>query len=442
MSNRLFTEVEMEQLEKNPNVLRVSQRTITYHPSFKQMAILEYQNGKFPSQIFEEHGFDVNMIGKDQPNRSLKRWRQTFEKYGKEGLEGERRGKGSPGRPPQRELSTEEKLKKAEARINYLEAENGIPKKARQTRKAGVEEEKIAPQEVYTLIERVIEKYSLKNMISYLCAFTGVSRSGYYAWLKCRTKREWKNTKDEQDVTLIRTIFQQEDEKVGALQIKMILENDYEVIMNHKKIRRLMRKFHLVTKIRRANPYKRMMKATQEHRTCPNLLNRQFKQEKPRLVFLTDITYIYYGKGQKAYLSCVKDSTTNEIVAHHVSTSLGMKMVYRTLEKLKLIEGGFHPEALIHSDQGFHYTHPYFQQKVREAGLQQSMSRKGNCWDNAPMESFFGHFKDRVNHKACRKLKELKKKVDHYIQRYNHQRYQWGLNKMTPVQYRGHLLAA
>ncbi|WP_411909124.1 HTH domain-containing protein [Bacillus sp. RAR_GA_16] len=129
MSNRLFTEVEMEQLEKNPNVLRVSQRTITYHPSFKQMAILEYQNGKFPSQIFEEHGFDVNMIGKDQPNRSLKRWRQTFEKYGKEGLEGERRGKGSPGRPPQRELSTEEKLKKAEARINYLEAENEFLKK-------------------------------------------------------------------------------------------------------------------------------------------------------------------------------------------------------------------------------------------------------------------------------------------------------------------------
>ncbi|MCA0991408.1 IS3 family transposase [Alkalihalobacillus hwajinpoensis] len=237
----------------------------------------------------------------------------------------------------------------------------------------------MAPQEVYTLIERVIEKYSLKNMISYLCAFTGVSRSDYYAWLKCRTKRAWKNTKDEQDVTLIRTIFQHDDEKVGALQIKMILENDYEVIMIHKKIRRLMGKFHLVTKIRRANPYKRMMKATQEHRTCPNLLNRQFKQEKPRLVFLTDITYIYYGKGQKAYLSCVKDSTTNEIVAHHVSTSLGMKMVYRTLEKLKLIEGGFHPEALIHSDQGFHYTHPYFQQKVREAGHQQSMSRKGNC---------------------------------------------------------------
>jgi putative transposase len=279
-------------------------------------------------------------------------------------------------------------------------------------------------------------------MVSYLCTFIGVSRSGYYAWLKCRVKRERKNAKDEQDVTLIRAIFLREEEKVGALQIKMYLENDYDVIMNHKKIRRLMRKFHLVTKIRRANPYKRMMKATQEHRTCPNLLNREFKQDKPGLVFLTDITYIYYGKGQKAYLSCVKDSTTKEIVAHHISTSLGMDLVYRTLEKLKVSQNGFHPRSLIHSDQGFHYTHPYFQQKVKEAGLQQSMSRKGNCWDNAPMESFFGHFKDRVNHKACKNLNELKEKVDTYIQRYNHQRYQWGLNKMTPVQYRGHLLAA
>ncbi|UII58662.1 IS3 family transposase (plasmid) [Cytobacillus spongiae] len=442
MSNRIFTEMEMKQLENNPNVLRVSARTISYQPSFKQIAIEEYQKGKFPSQIFEEHGFDVAVIGKDQPKRSLRRWRKTFEMYGKAGLEGERRGKGSQGRPSKRELSTEEKLKKAEARINYLEAENGILKKARRTRKAGVEEEKIAPQEVYVLIEHVINKYALKNAVSYLCTYIGVSRSGYYAWLKCKAKREWKNAKDEQDVTLIRSIFQREDEKVGALQIKMFLENDYDVIMNHKKIRRLMRKFHLVTKIRRANPYKRMMKATQEHRTCPNLLNREFKQEKPGLVFLTDITYIYYGKGQKAYLSCVKDSTTNEIVAHHVSTSLGMDLVYRTLEKLKVAQNGFHPRSLIHSDQGFHYTHPFFQQKVKEAGLQQSMSRKGNCWDNAPMESFFGHFKDHVNHKACRNLNELKEKVDTFIQRYNHRRYQWELNKMTPVQYRGHLLTA
>lgn len=230
---------------------------------------------------------------------------------------------------------------------------------------------------------------------------------------------------------------------MGALQIKMILENDYLVVMNHKKIRRLMRKYRLITKIRRANPYRKMFKATQEHRTCPNLLNREFNQAEPGKVLLTDITYLYYANGQKAYLSCVKDGSTNEILAHYLSTSLEMNIVYKTLERLKEAnQNGFHPEAILHSDQGFHYTHPLFQAKVKKLGIKQSMSRKGNCWDNAPMESFFGHFKDEVDYKDCTSLRELKQLVNSYIEEYNNYRYQWGLNKMTPTQYRGHLLAA
>jgi transposase len=142
MRNRIFTEMEMKYLENNPNVLRVSDRTISYQPSFKLIAIEEYQKGKFPSQIFEEHGFDVAVIGKDQPKRSLKRWRETFEKYGKAGLEGERRGKGSQGRPSKRELSMEEKLKKAEARINYLEAENEFLKKLEELERQALKKKK------------------------------------------------------------------------------------------------------------------------------------------------------------------------------------------------------------------------------------------------------------------------------------------------------------
>lgn len=114
------------------------------------------------------------------------------------------------------------------------------------------------------------------------------------------------------DIKLVQEIFLSKKEKAGALQIKMILENDYSAVMNHKKIRRLMAKYNLETKIRKANPYRKMAKATQEHRTCPNLLNREFNQEEPGKVLLTDITYLYYGKGQKAYLSCVKDGATRE----------------------------------------------------------------------------------------------------------------------------------
>jgi putative transposase len=279
--------------------------------------------------------------------------------------------------------------------------------------------------------------------LSFLCKLAGVSRSGYYAWLEAATTRQRKDEQDEMDIKHIKSIFQQKKEKVGALQIKMILENDYFIVMNHKKIRRLMRKYGFIARVRKANPYKKMIKATQEHRTCPNHLNREFNQEEPGKVLLTDITYLYYSNGQKAYLSCVKDGSTNEILAHYLSTSLDMDIVYKTLDKLKeAMENQFHPDAIIHSDQGVHYTNPVFQDKIKKLGITQSMSRKGNCWDNAPMESFFGHFKDEVDYKECNSLGELKQIVDSYMKEYNNHRYQWGLKKMTPAQYRGHLLAA
>ncbi len=97
-------------------------------------------------------------------------------------------------------------------------------------------------------------------------------------------------------------------------------------------------------------------------------------------------------------------------------------------------------DALIHSDQGTHYTHPNFQKLAKKLGLHQSMSRRGNCWDNAPQESFFGHFKDEAYIKPCTTLDELKHEIKQYMTYYNHYRYQWNLKKMTPVQYRDHLL--
>ncbi|USK48204.1 IS3 family transposase [Bacillus sp. CMF12] len=444
MSKNIYNEFQIKELEKNPNVLNASERSISYSPGFKLKAVKDYKNGKPPSQIFIEQGFDLEMIGKEQPKRCLQRWRETFERYGEKGLLTERRGKGSTGRPSSKQLSIEEKLRKAEARIKFLEAENGFLKKAGRTRKAGLEEETILTTAVkFSLIEKTIRIHQLKKAVSYLCELAGVSRGGYYDWLKAAHLRAQRDEQDELDIELIQEIFISKKEKVGALQIKMILENDYSAVMNHKKIRRLMAKYNLDTKVRKANPYRKMAKATQEHRTCPNLLNREFNQEEPGKVLLTDITYLYYGKGQRAYLSCVKDGATREIIAYHLSTSLDMDIVYKTLKKLEAAVGNyFHPEAILHSDQGMHYTHPLFQSKVKELGLTQSMSRKGNCWDNAPMESFFGHFKDLAEYKSLDNLKDVTKEVERVIEDYNHHRYQWGLNKMTPVQYRGHLLAA
>ncbi|MCE5222133.1 MAG: IS3 family transposase, partial [Clostridium sp.] len=99
-------------------------------------------------------------------------------------------------------------------------------------------------------------------------------------------------------------------------------------------------------------------------------------------------------------------------------------------------------DAFIHSDQGSHYTSPTFQKLLKSYKLGQSMSRRGNCWDNAPQESFFGNMKDEINYKDCLNLTELQSVVDNYMNYYNNHRYQWNLKKLTPVQYRNQLLAA
>jgi len=268
----------------------------------------------------------------------------------------------------------------------------------------------------FILIRYVIEKYELKHMVKYLCEAAGVSRSGYYNYFSAKSEeqRKQQDKKDEEAKKMILKAFRFKGRKKGARQIKMTLAGQFKCVFNLKKIRRIMKKYDIICPIRRANPYRRMMKATQEHRTAPNLLERQFNQGVPGKVLLTDITYLNYLNGQRAYLSVIKDGSTGQILAHHLSNRITMKLATDTLAKLRKNRHFWEAkakDALIHSDQGTHYTHPDFQQVVKEMGLRQSMSRRGNCWDNAPIESFFGHFKDEVNLKSCKTFDELKSEM-------------------------------
>lgn len=238
--------------------------------------------------------------------------------------------------------------------------------------------------------------------------------------------------------TLIEKIFNNRKKLAGYRTIRMDLENKYGVIMNTKKIRRIMNKYGIRTKIRRKNPYKEIMRKTKEHSTCSNILNRDFNKTEPLKTLCTDITYLYYGRCEKAYLSAVKDIATGEIVAYKVAKHLTMPIVLDTINNLKNVISL--DSVLIHSDQGFHYTNPEYRKLLKDNNVIQSMSRKGNCIDNAPMESFFGHFKDEVDYKNCKTFEELVEKIDKYMYYYNNERYQWNRNKMTPAQYRSHLL--
>jgi len=219
----------------------------------------------------------------------------------------------------------------------------------------------------------------------------------------------------------------------------MKLKDEYGIAMNHKKIERIKSEFGLITKVRRRNPYKEIFKKTKEHRYFPNILDRQFKQAIPGVTLCTDITYLPFGK-QIAYLSAVKDIASREIVGWSVAPNLQMGLVFSTLENLekRLTE----KQILLHSDQGFHYTNPEFIRRAKTLNLVQSMSRKGKCTDNGPMESFFGHFKDEVEYKSCQSFEELKQLTATYMSYYNTERRQWNLNKMTPTEYRQYLLKA
>ena len=280
-------------------------------------------------------------------------------------------------------------------------------------------------------------------MLSHLCEVAGVSHSGYYNYFsdKSHIFREQRNNQDDVLRDIILKAYKFKGRKKGARQLKLTLEGEFGIVFNLKRIRRIMKKYDIICPIRKANPYRRMMKATKEDAILPNLLNRNFKQGIPGKVLLTDITYLFYGKGNKAYLSTIKDSSTNEILAYNVSDNLMLDLVTDTIRKLKKNKNiKLTKDAFIHSDQGFHYTNPNFQKFVKRCGLGQSMSRRGNCWDNAPQESFFGHFKDEANIMSCETLEELKKEIKNYMTYYNIYRYQWDLKKMTPVQYRNYLL--
>jgi len=439
MSKRIFNETQIRDLKLNKYVKKVSEKSIMYTDEFKIHFISEYEKGIPISLIFEEAGFDIDALGNKRIKSASKRWRKTYKNKGVNGLQDTRRC--NKGRPRSSELSPDEIISRQKAEIEYLKAEVELLKKLELAERKVING-KLQQSCIFKIIEKTIHKHSLKGMISHLCKSAGVSRSGYYHFINTKKLRMKRHEKDMKDMKLIEEAYHMNRHDKGSRGIYMTLKNELGITMNRKKIQRLMRKFGLSCPIRATNPYKRIAKATKEHRAVPNMLNRNFKQGNPRQILLTDITYIPFN-GSFAYLSVIKDSVTNEVMSHYLSKNIKLDIATKTIQLL-LIKYQKHLDsnAYIHSDQGVHYTSPKFQNLLKESNLGQSMSRKGNCWDNAPMESFFGHMKDERDFKKCNSFTELESMIDEYMDYYNNRRYQWNLKKLTPVMYRNQLLAA
>lgn len=291
------------------------------------------------------------------------------------------------------------------------------------------------PEEKFKIIQQMTKRDNNLLNISWLCEYASVSRSGYYNWISSEEARDRKDEQDKQDFEIILAAYQFRGYDKGKRGIYMRLLN-MGIRMNQKKISRLMNKFNLRCPIRKANPYRRMAKALKTSNVAENLLKREFKEHGSRMVLLTDITYMFYGNSQKAYLSTILDAFTKQILAYVLSTSLEVDFVLETVNILIRDHGiSLNKETLIHSDQGCHYTSIKFQELILKKELRQSMSRRGNCWDNAPQESFFGHMKDEIHIERCNAFEELKQEVDNYMNYYNNDRYQWDLAKLSPNQY-------
>ncbi|GCD09827.1 IS3 family transposase [Clostridium tagluense] len=440
MSKKLFTNEDILSLSKNRYVKRVSEKGITYTDEFKSLFIAEHSMGKLPFHIFQDTGFDVDVLGNHRIWCASKRWRDAYKESGELGLRDTRKFKS--GRPLKRQLTLEEIITKKDAEIAYWKAEAELLKKIeRQERQ--VKSGSLSISSTFALIQNILSEFKYKNIIRHLCDVVGVSKSGYYNYLKSESTRNIREQKDLELKIIILKAFDHRGFKRGSRSIKMLLEQEFNLNINRKCIQRIMRKYNIKCPIRKANPYRRMMKATREHTVVPNLLNREFKQGVAGKVLLTDITYMPYGASCMAYLSTIKDASTNEILSYHLSRRITLDIATETIEKLikshkKLLTS----EAFIHSDQGVHYTSPRFQKLLKKYKLGQSMSRRGNCWDNAPQESFFGHMKDEIDYKGCDTFTDLQNLIDNYMDYYNNYRYQWGLKKLTPVQYRNQLLIA
>ncbi len=290
----------------------------------------------------------------------------------------------------------------------------------------------------FEIIHETINKANNKLSIAMLCEIAGVSRSGYYNWVASEEKRTEKEKQDRADFDLILIAYAHRGYDKGAQGIYMrLIHMDPPVVMNVKKIRRLMKKYGLICEIRKANPYRRMAKALKTSNVADNLVKRQFEAYGPRKILLTDITYIPFD-GVFCYLSTVMDAFTKQVLSYVLSESLEVDFVLETVNKLIEKHGvALTTETIIHSDQGCHYTSCSFIQLLKDKGLRQSMSRRGNCWDNAPQESFFGRMKDHIKErvKSCNTFSEVKLIIDDWMDYYNKDRYQWRLAKLSPDEY-------
>ena len=268
-------------------------------------------------------------------------------------------------------------------------------------------------------------KYDLKALLNQ----ANMARSSFYYHQKqYRSSDKYQVIKE-----LIKSIYHKHKGRYGYRRITDELNNK-GIIINHKTVLRLMKllKIKSLIRVKKYKSYK-----GEQGKIAPNLLKRNFKAEAPNQKWATDITEFNIS-GKKLYLSPIIDLFNQEIISYELTERPVFNQVAVMLKKaFKKIPNNIN--LMLHSDQGWQYQMKQYQYLLKEKGIIQSMSRKGNCLDNAIIENFFGTLKSELFYiQKFAGVEELKHQIKQYINYYNNERIKSNLNKMSPIQYRAH----
>jgi len=258
----------------------------------------------------------------------------------------------------------------------------------------------------------------------------GLPRSTYYYEI---SKEDVVARRNEETACMIRNIFEQNKGRYGVRRVYHELINR-GLKVNHKRVQRLMYCMGLKGKRPKEKYHSYQGNVG---KVADNLINRDFRTTKPLEKWTTDVSQFSFSWG-KCYLSPILDMHTNEVISYDLSQSPNMEQIRRMLEgglgRFSSLKG-----LIFHSDQGWQYQHAYFRDTIKEKGIIQSMSRKGNCYDNSIMETFFGRLKNEMFYgceKAYRSYEEFSEAMADYIYYYNNERIQAKTKWMPPVKYR------
>ncbi|HIE4703553.1 TPA: IS3-like element IS222 family transposase [Pseudomonas aeruginosa] len=313
-------------------------------------------------------------------------------------LEAERQGVT----PKSKALTPEQqKIQELEARINLLEREKAIFKK-------GYRSLDVGRTRSYALIDQLSEQES----VEVVCSAFDVARSCYYVH---RLRRRRVDARRVALRSQVNQLFSQSRGSAGSRSILGMLREE-GVTIGRFRVRRLMRELGLVSKQPGSHAYKQ---ATVERPDIPNRLNREFATEHPNQVWCGDITYVW-AQGRWHYLAAVLDLHTRRVIGWAFSAKPDAELVIKALD-MAYEQRGKPQQVLFHSDQGSQYASRLFRQRLWRYRMQQSMSRRGNCWDNSPMERLFRSLKSEwVPSTGYLTAQEAQRDISHYLMhRYN-----------------------